>query len=99
MTPPAPNTNPPDSLSDDPQVSQRIQQAVRRAAWCSFIAGLVTAVLVTTAIAALRAPFFGPFLHGAGWGFGIGLGLVLGGSLLNAVVGILDQAKSDLLGR
>ena len=84
---------PPD-LSQDPAVSGLIRRAALRA----FLAGLAVAALLATAVALASVTLAHGFQQGAVWGFGIGLGVVLGGSLLNALVGLLDQAKTDVTG-
>lgn len=80
--------------SQDPAVARLIRNAALRA----FIAGAVIAALIATAAALAFAGFAHEFRQGAVWGFGIGLGVVLGGTVLNALVGLLDQAKSDITG-
>ena len=87
-------------LSQDPAVSGLIRRAALRA----FLAGLAVAALLATAAALVAKAFphgfrqVAVFQEGAVWGFGIGLGVVLGGSLLSALVGLLDQAKTDITG-
>ena len=78
----------------DPEVSKLVRQAAQRAG----IAGFAVSVLLLTVIALLAAGRAGEFRHGAAWGFAIGLGVVLGGTVLNAAIGLIDQAKSDITG-
>ncbi len=84
----------PQNVSQDPAVSG----LVRRAALRAFLAGLAVAALLATAVALGAETFAHGFRQGAVWGFGIGLGVVFGGSVLNALVGLLDQAKTDITG-
>ena len=88
-------------LSQDPAA---VSGLIRRAALRAFGAGLAVAALLATAVALAVKTFphgfrqGAVFQEGAVWGFGIGLGVVLGGSVLNALVGLLDQAKTDITG-
>jgi len=79
----------------DPNTSKMIRQAAGRA----FTAGLAVGILLLTVIAVAAAGLAGEFKHGAAWGFTVGLGVVLGGTVLNTIVGLIDQVKSDLTGQ
>ena len=78
----------------DPNVSKLIRQA----AWRAGVAGFAVGVLLLTVMAVFVAGLAAEFRHGAAWGFAIGLGVVLGGTILNAAIGLIDQAKSDITG-
>ncbi len=82
----------------DPTQDPCVAQLIRKASLRAFVGGLVAALLLLTIVALFHASFLGQFRHGAGWGFGIGLGILLGGTVLNLVVGLLDQVKSDIVG-
>lgn len=84
----------------DPDLTQdpRVASMLRKAALRGFVGGLAAAVLLLTVVALIQASLLGQFRQGAGWGFGIGLGILLGGTVLNLVVGLLDQVKSDIAG-
>lgn len=79
----------------DPAVASLIRQAAGRGA----IAGAAIVLLLATVIALFASGIVHQFRQGAVWGFGIGLGVVLGGTVLNAVVGLVDQFKNDITGR
>lgn len=78
----------------DPTTTQLIRKASLRA----FLAGLAVAALLVTVMALAHAAHVGEFQRGAVLGFGIGVGVMLGGTILNAVVGLIDQAKTDITG-
>ena len=84
--------------TDDPAQDPCVAQMLRKASGRAFLGGFLTAILLVTVVALFKAWLVGQFWHGAGWGFGIGLGILLGGTLLNIVVGLLDQVKSDIVG-
>ncbi len=84
------NPNP----AHDPAVASLIRKATRR----GLVAGAVLIGLLAAFLALGVAGFAHEFRQGAIWGFGIGLGIVLGGTVLNALIGLLDQVKSDLTG-
>lgn len=77
-----------------PTTSTLIRQASLRA----FLAGFAVAALIATALTLVHAAHLGEFRHGAVLGFGVGVGVMLGGTLLNVVVGLIDQAKTDITG-
>ena len=79
-------------------MDEKTSRLIRRAALRGFLAGVAVAVLLATLIALVFAAKMGEFRQGAVWGFGIGLGIMLGGTILNLVIGLLDQFKSDVTG-
>jgi hypothetical protein len=82
----------------DPAQDPCVAQMLRKASGRAYVGGLLTGLLLLTVVALVKSEIAKQFWHGAGWGFGIGLGILLGGTVLNVVVGLLDQVKSDIVG-
>jgi hypothetical protein len=82
----------------DPAQDPCVAKLLRKAAVQGAIGGSAVTILAVTMAALFHSWLAGQFWHGASWGFGIGLGILLGGTVLNIVVGLIDQVKSDILG-
>lgn len=63
-----------------------------------FMAGMMVGVVLMTVIALFSSALRQQFEQGAVLGFCIGLGIILGSTLLNLAVGLLDQAKKEISG-
>ena len=71
---------------------------IGRAAKRGFVTGIAAALLLATIVGYFSRESGLLFREGAVMGLSIGIGIVIGGTILNVIVGLFDQTKSDIAG-
>ncbi|MCW3059084.1 MAG: hypothetical protein ABIY70_04485 [Capsulimonas sp.] len=71
---------------------------IGRAAKRGFVTGFAAALLLVTVVGFFLSGGMLLFRQGAVLGLSIGIGIIIGGTILNVVVGLFDQTKNDIAG-
>ncbi|BDI29805.1 hypothetical protein CCAX7_18560 [Capsulimonas corticalis] len=71
---------------------------IGRAAKRGLVTGIAAALLLVTVVGYFYRESISLFRQGAVVGLTIGIGIVIGGTILNIIVGLFDQTKNDIAG-
>ena len=71
---------------------------IGRASKRGLVTGIAAAFLLVTVVGYFCRGSALLFRQGAVMGLSIGIGIIIGGTILNVIVGLFDQTKSDVAG-